>query len=221
MLANRADFNAEGLALRVADVILEAALAPAAQSPSPAASAPAADLTRYTGSYRSTRAGTVLSVRFDEDAQALVIHHPSGLVFPMLAEGSGRFRTADSAPFSLTAIFDEDETGTGRLTLQAESQPPTVHLAFTLAEPTPAALEAYAGRYVSDELRATYHLMITEEGLVLTLGYDPRFYPLQPAGEDEFSARGSLFRFVRAADGRVSGFQIRAGRVDNIGFRRT
>jgi CubicO group peptidase (beta-lactamase class C family) len=94
--------------------------------------------------------------------------------------------------------------------------------ATTASVPAPlsaAQLAAFAGRYHSVELDATYVLDADAAGLRVThRASAPR--TLQPTGPDRFSAGSHSFTFHRDASGRVAAFSIDAGRVRNIRFER-
>jgi hypothetical protein len=87
-------------------------------------------------------------------------------------------------------------------------------------EPTRRQLEAYVGRYWSDELAVEYEIGMGEEGLVYwnrKLGTRE----LTPTFRDGFRIGGGTFAtFTRGASGQPEGFTISAGRVWRVGFRR-
>jgi len=79
-------------------------------------------------------------------------------------------------------------------------------------------LEEYAGNYYSEELNATYQLFIENEALNLKIGsYKPM--TLEMYGRDQFRVEGEgfLFQFGRG-DERITGFELDAGRVQNLKF---
>ncbi len=83
-----------------------------------------------------------------------------------------------------------------------------------------AALAAYAGAYKSSELDATYKLSVDNGGLMLRTNWNPP-RRLNPTVHDEFSAGGGMtLVFRRDANDRISGFDVFAGRVRNVGFER-
>lgn len=89
------------------------------------------------------------------------------------------------------------------------------YLAVDLAAPTPAELQAYAGRYRCGELGRDYEFAFVDGAL---RQLDPRFpaVALEPLERDRF-AQGLLgYRFHRGADGRVDGVALDAGRVSDL-----
>lgn len=86
-------------------------------------------------------------------------------------------------------------------------------------EPAPEDLEAYAGDYRSPELEVTYRVRVEDGGLVLRTP-EPRAGDLEPEGEDRFRSGGTVFRFIRDADGSVNELRLDAGRVRNLRLER-
>lgn len=94
---------------------------------------------------------------------------------------------------------------------------------------TPENLARYKGSFRSEELRATYLLAVEDGKLKLTKldsgdGFLHATEPmeLRPVGSDEFTvdAEGLQFQFAHDASGKVSGFQLDAGRSKGIKFER-
>ena len=82
------------------------------------------------------------------------------------------------------------------------------------------ALAAYAGAYKSTELDAIYKLSVDNGGLMLRTNWIPPVR-LNPTVHDEFSTKGGMtLVFRRDAKDGISGFDLSAGRVRNVGFER-
>jgi hypothetical protein len=87
-------------------------------------------------------------------------------------------------------------------------------------QPEPAALDAIAGEFSSDEVQATYRLERTADGVVLHRRLrDP--VPLRAAGPDTYRAGSLVLRFEPDGAGGFGAFTVQAGRVANIRFSRT
>ncbi len=70
--------------------------------------------------------------------------------------------------------------------------------------PTAAELADLSGRYVSDELKATFDVEPTENGVRIQLNELPtQAIPFQPADIDTFQWQRMQIRFVRDAEGRA------------------
>ncbi len=81
---------------------------------------------------------------------------------------------------------------------------------------TPDQLNQYVGDYYSDELSATYQISLEGNQLYLKVEYNPKAV-LSPVRQDEFSSRFAIF-FQSNRKGEITGFEIDAGRVQNLKF---
>lgn len=88
----------------------------------------------------------------------------------------------------------------------------------TLAATAPE-LRPFTGTYHSEVLDASYRVRLDGGTLVLDVG-NRLDGPMAMVGEDTFQARRLELRFHRDDAGRVTGFEVDAGRVRGIGFRR-
>ncbi|MCH7823291.1 MAG: hypothetical protein IH849_00690 [Acidobacteria bacterium] len=91
--------------------------------------------------------------------------------------------------------------------------------------PKPEELAELAGDYYSEELDVTYALRVEGQGLALESGLAPELggssgIIFAPAETDVVKYRFLTLRFQRDSGGRVSGFELDAGRVTNLGFTR-
>lgn len=77
----------------------------------------------------------------------------------------------------------------------------------------------YPGKYVSDEIDATFTIAAGAQGLSLQRDTDTGPWPLTPIGPETFRARGFTIRFEKTGD-RVTSLVVDAGRVRDIRFRR-
>lgn len=79
----------------------------------------------------------------------------------------------------------------------------------------------YAGRFVSDEVGATYHIVPSATGLVWRIEGRPDFEkPLVPVYRDAFDGDGATVRFHRDGRGRVTGLSVSVERARNVAFKR-
>src|SRR5690606_23474572 len=85
--------------------------------------------------------------------------------------------------------------------------------------PTAADLQAYAGRYRSEEAEATWRFGPDGDALVLhrRFGETTR---LEPLYRDVFEGGGVRYRFVRGSDGRVEAVSAILPRVWDMRFAR-
>jgi CubicO group peptidase (beta-lactamase class C family) len=218
-LCNLATADPTRLATEVAEIHLGGALGPedvpAAETryARPAPSPGEADLRAVAGSYREKASGMVRRVRF-EDGRLKV--EAFGDTYALTPLGGRRFRL-DDGPADLTLEFEDGPSGR-RLREGAAPRPVTLWDAVQPVAPTAAEMAAYAGRYYSEELDATYALEMKDGALALTarrLGG-----ALAPSVRDEFTLGSMVLRFERDAQGRPAAFRLGQGRIRNLRFAR-
>jgi CubicO group peptidase (beta-lactamase class C family) len=91
-----------------------------------------------------------------------------------------------------------------------------------LAEPpslSPVELQAYAGKYWSDELQVTYSIEVTS-GKVLVNKPGSAAVELKLFAPDLFAANVGKLSFRRGTDGKVGGFRLSTSRSEGIEFIR-
>jgi CubicO group peptidase (beta-lactamase class C family) len=102
----------------------------------------------------------------------------------------------------------------------AEAKPNNALPATNAALPptlTAEQLTEYTGIYFSDELDATYRVVI-EDGKLFIKARNAQRSSLVPLKKDEFRQFGSTFNFTRNAQGRLSGLVLNGGRSKGIQF---
>lgn len=196
LLCNAAEANPEMLGRQVADLFLPD---PPAETPYvPRAPAP-------EGLYASSRTGEPFGLRATPGG---VIAIPGGR--PLAPIGPDRWRLGEdelrfvSADRFIRSTVDGDEVAYDRRDPWS---------------PDAAALEAFAGTYVSDEVPARWTLAVAGDRLTVDgPGRPPA--PMTPAYQDVFASPPGLVRFERDASGAVTALRIDAGRARDIVFRR-
>ena len=210
VLCNASAVNPGALARSVADVVLDSALAPV-PPPVRATASPSGDqLARMAGVYSHplTGAPTYITLR----GKTLVLGRTNGPELIALSET--RFRVG-GGPIQLSL------NQAGDLVQTIVAWPPRAAVTFK-RQPTKtlsrADLEAYAGRYYSEELGAAYTVTATDStlGLKTRLG---RALTVRHAYGDTF-AGDMLLNFTRDAGGRVDGIRMSSNRVFHVRFER-
>jgi hypothetical protein len=85
--------------------------------------------------------------------------------------------------------------------------------------PTASDLEAFAGRYESDELRAAFDIAFADDGLTVRLNGSPPF-AFTPVDRDTFQLGRMLVRFLRDEDGKVVALDYSNPVLRNVLFTR-
>ena len=124
--------------------------------------------------------------------------------------GNRRFVPDDGAPF--TVVF-----GVNRVTFEGQTGAGDTFERVEQFAPTPAQLETFAGVYRSDEIEATYRIVI-KEGRLRLERLKSASTELEPLVTDTFSGQPGVIRFTRDATGAVTGFVLEAGRVRGMKF---
>ena len=168
-----------------------------------------AELAPYAGLFR-TRSSENLLRTVVKDGRLM-----SELPFPgtLTPGGVDRFRLGP------TEMIYRREDGRLNEVLVVNDGDTTRYRAAATVTPSAAQLAAYAGSYVSDEVETRFKIVVRDGALVVQqrLGDEVK---LTPTFADGFTSREGNVIFSRAADGRVSGFGLWAGRIRNVQFSR-
>jgi len=124
--------------------------------------------------------------------------------------GNRRFVPDDGAPFVL--VF-----GANRVTFESSTGTANTFERVEPFAPTQAQLEAFAGAYRSDEIDATYRIVI-KDGRLRLERLKSAAAELEPLVTDTFLGQPGVIRFTRDATSAVTGFVLEAGRVRGMRF---
>lgn len=187
----------------VADLYLADALEP---DPAPlAVKLSAAERDAITGLYRNVDRGDV--VRIEREGDGLRLGDGTALI----ALSALRLVDGDGTSFE----FD----GRGRGLLDDGSGAPVGLERVPAAQPTPAELEALAGRYVSHEAQTTFTVRVRDGALELAQR-PATGYRLTPLYADAFDSELGAIVFRRDAAGMVTALSVVQDRVWDLRFRR-
>lgn len=234
-LSNNASFS-PAVAAEVAEVVLGDALEPvetegaAAPAPGSAAAVVARDTPfdpeRYdpasfddvAGRYSLDRAPAFI-LRFFRDGDSLFTQATGQPRVPIRPTSDSSFALVGVAA-SVTFHRGPDGQVT-HATLHQNGDHRATRLEGERWQPSEAELEAFTGRYFSEELETFYTVALEEGALVVR---HPRLddVELEPGEEDSFSGGFPLatVEFVRDADGRVAALLASSGRARDIRFER-
>ncbi len=213
VLCNDYTAQPEQMGQQVADLYLADRLAPVAGPNAKAAGVTVAadQLDRWVGTYellpgtvgRVTREGAVLSMSVFGQTIALAAIDDS---------------TFDASPIADRIAFRLTAAGPGLVVKALGVLEPVVKLG-----PAPvysgADLQAYAGRYTSDELD-TWSVVEAKGDTLRARTRWSEWRPLQPVTKDRFVAAGARVQFDRDRAGKIAGYRVSAARTQNLVFVR-
>lgn len=194
LLCNGADVDAHALANLFLPAPRQAAAA------GPAAITTSTDLSGQGGLYRSVQDGRLVRLDFPKDATL----------------SDGRYLQGPSA-------YAFDATRPDEIVEYRYGQSST-WTRMPLSPPETLALPEYVGRYVSDELLATYEVRAAGAQLTLSIrGLSDLSVPLRPVTKDVFIAQGVDIpvEFRRDDHGRIAGLALSPARLSPLMFART
>ncbi|MES2300079.1 MAG: serine hydrolase domain-containing protein [Pseudomonadota bacterium] len=200
VLCNAGNVNPD----KVAHELAQAALALPPEVAPAALAAPEAP--GYAGKFFSDLDGKVIELAY-RDASLTLDKGPAlrALGGAAFAIRSGSFVFADRDHF-----------------VSASPDGETVHYQHVAAgAPDATALAAFAGRYHSDEVAATYQLSVAGKALVFSLvGKADWVYTLTALAPDSFGGDDLLLRFKRDAGGHVIGLETSSARLFGLAFKK-
>jgi len=207
-LCNLSTADASSLSRKVADIYLEKDLQSTKVSVSPTVAVPGSDPDALAGKYFNHSDHTVLP--FVAVSKNLVVRGAT-----LKSVGANRFEGPGGAMVAFT-----NSDGVIKVTVDVNGETIFTGTKIEDLKLNDTALAAYAGTYTSAELDATYKLSVDKGSLTLRTNWNPPVI-LNSVVHDEFDASGQMaLVFRREADGRVSGFDIFAGRVRNVSFKK-
>lgn len=213
LLCNGGAINPGDIASRVSAVVLGASLGAVDAEPEAVPVDPAA-LTALVGVYRAPRTGEVMVLRVRDGR----LSDSTAGNAPLTPLGSDQFKYRNSMR-TITVV-----TGAGgapaRLQVRAPHTRTVEYEAVERPRLDAAALASYAGQYISPELGAKYRLVARSDSLLLDQGWRGS-ESLRPMFRDGFRLGNvGIARFTRDSRGRITGFEIWAGRVRHLRFDR-
>jgi hypothetical protein len=223
-LCNVASASPTVLARQVAEVYLGDRMKPA-ETPKPAkpsaasAKVAASRLQRLAGTYLERDSGDVIRLAV---ADGRLVGERGSRKFSLIPTAADRFRVEGLPEIETAALAANRTAADGRAALAvsgAEADETETWEPVVLWTPKAAELEAFAGRYESDELDTTWRL-VAEAGKLFVRHRGFPEEALTPTVEGDFSIEGVTLHFLRAANGAVNGFTVDDGRVRGIAFRR-
>jgi CubicO group peptidase (beta-lactamase class C family) len=225
VLCNSDEASATALARQVGDQFLPAPDSKAAETAEAKAPAAVAEGAGVTAADLNGKAGLFVSERNGESLLLMVnkgeLRIP-GLRAALKPLTKDRFRNPSGDLFFMSQdefelhFLSQDEfelkSMEGQTTRYRRAQP---------FAPTTADLQAFAGRYASDETGSAFRVVPGKDGLVFHLEGSPgKGSEIRPVYRDTFQISRVTVRFLRDKDGKVVGFDYSNPVVRNIKFTR-
>ena len=168
-------------------------------------------LTRHAGAYWDAKSETLRRIEA-RDSTLVVLGTP--IVLSPVSETSFR-----ASLINATVAFAVDRDGSATMEEIAATGDKSTYKRMPAPKTDAGRLADFTGDYISDELDTTWRMEPSGVALKLRRRALPDI-TLQPVFPDAFNSPGGVIRFVRGANGRVTGFVIGAGRVTGFVFRR-
>jgi CubicO group peptidase (beta-lactamase class C family) len=222
VLCNSDEASATAMARSVGDQFLPPASAETAEAKPTAA---VAEGVGVTGSDLSSKAGLFVSARTGELLRLIVNNGElriPGLRAALKAVGKDRFRNpSGDLSFMSQDEFELHFLSPDELELKSMEGQTTRYARARPYAPTPADLQAFAGRYANDETGAAFRVAPGKDGLMVHLeGSSGKGSEIRPVYRDTFQISRVTLRFLRDKAGNVSGFDYSNPLVRNIKFTR-
>lgn len=214
-LANLGSINPSRLCRQVADIYLAdkfteetAPEGKTAESKTPVTLS-LDELKNKIGKYTDEKESFVADVSLKEDT---LIVEARGLSFSLIPVSPSTFISKD-APVEIAIEFFpvEGKAMGARLTVEGDREIPLAKIP-DIAPPTPEQLKAFAGTYYTDELPATY-ILVVEEGKLQFKHRNAPEETLKLIDKDKFLSGYGKMEFIRGRGKRITGFYLDAGRV--------
>lgn len=222
VLCNADETSATALARRVGDQFLPAAGAETAEVRAPAAVAEGAGV---TGLDLNSKAGLFVSERTGDPL--LLIVNKGELRIPgaraaLIPVTKDRFRNPSGDLFFMSQDeFELHFLSPDEFELRSMEGQTTRYRRAQPYAPTPADLQAFAGRYASDETGSAFHVVPGKDGLVVHLeGSSGKGSEIRPVSRDTFQISRVTMRFLRDKDGKVVAFDYSNPVVRHLKFTR-
>ncbi len=217
VLSNNGSFDPEYVANALVDVFFSDELEPEEETAEKADSAgvvvPERLLKAYEGKYRLATIGMLLNITLKDGKL---------FISPELQPEMELIPRSDSVfeykGMEATLEFNLDSGGKVVSAIHSQGGMRMELLPVAPYDPSPEVLEAYAGRYYSDELQTFYTLEVKDSTLTLLIR-NTEDIELKPMEEDSFQGMGEM-EFLRNDAGKVTGFDLSNGRTRGIRFER-
>ncbi|HKA16845.1 MAG TPA: serine hydrolase domain-containing protein [Blastocatellia bacterium] len=217
---NLGTMNPSNLARRVADIYLADQLNPEVARTGSAETKfielKEEELRSKIGAFRNPVNGAIWKLYVKD--RSLFADLPNNNSIRFGAISANEFRSIGT-PAPITLRFEDGRKST--MFLQRGTDKSVALESVELVTPTATQLADYIGEYRSDEVQASYKIVLEDGRLYLKHENEYKDYPknpLQPTTSDSFVIQGLNIKFLRDTNRQISAFSLNAGRVKNIKF---
>ena len=223
VLGNSAQFNASGVALKIADLFLpKSDTIPSDQYSAPPSresiSISKSKLKTYAGSYWNEKSKYMRKIYLNNDT--LRYDRGNGFISPLLPLGDGQFQMLRVTSDLKVSFLEKDQKKLMQVSIDGAE--PIVSYAFKPMDQTLATMQHYAGKYRSEELATEYEFHAQSRNLRVSHSRLPDFQ-LKPQKTDIFTGNRwyfSLVEFQRDEQGEITGVLVSSDRVKNLWFKK-
>jgi CubicO group peptidase (beta-lactamase class C family) len=225
VLCNSDVASASALAGRVAEQFLPAPDSKAAETAEAKPPGAVAEGAGVTGVDLNSKAGVFVSERTGEPLRLVVnnakLQIPGGA--PLVPVTNDRFRHQRGELFFMSQDeFELNFLSPDEFELKSMEGQTTRYRRAQPFAPTASDLQAFAGRYASEETGSAFRVVPGKDGLMVHLeGSSGKGSEIRPIASDTFQISRVTMRFLRDKDGKVVGFDYSNPLVRNIKFTRT
>lgn len=174
-------------------------------------------LKRYVGKFKSEQIGMIMEFKLEEGA---LVAYPTGQSELKLEPTSEN--SFDYIGVEASIIFSQDEEGKYNKAVHTQGGTDFDFVRIKGFDPSIGELQAFTGRYFSDELE-TFYTIIVKDSMLVAQHRNVEDIELTPTEKDSFN--GSVYfmnevAFQRNALGKIDAFTVSNGRTKGILFER-
>lgn len=213
-LSNLGSTNPTKIAKKIADIYLATEFAAHqkanTQSEIQFIEIPAVDLESKTGSYLSTKAGSILDLSIKDGS--LMIESS----YPIAPISQNHFVDVQFPEIEIKFSKPNSDEPT-QMSVSIESGKPDIYQRLTVVALKPEQLSDFVGEYYCEDLDVTYKITSEDNKLLLNRRNSSK-ENLKQTIKDLLNAGGVTLQFIRDDHSRIVGFNLGAGRAKNIRF---
>lgn len=175
------------------------------------------ELRKKTGFYRNPQTGQILKIYIQQGI--LIANYGDVLTFEIRPINKEAFISID-APVSININFEKKQGDKGScIRIKAEGRE-FIFESMDLPTLSISKLHEYIGEYNNHELDVIYRIFIKDKKLFLKIKDYSDTFLMKPTLSDEFTVIGMTLKFARNLIGDVHEFNLSAGRVNNMIFKK-